>query len=267
MSGILEEALAEGVVSITLNRPETLNALTAEVVGALHETLDDLRERQDCRAIILTGAGRGFCAGMDLTGYGDDDRIQRRGLAAGKFARQREIAGLVEKIRRMPQVIVAAVNGPAVGAGLALVAASDIRIAATEAVFATGFIRAGLSGCDVGVSWALPRLIGVARAHELMLTGDRFNAEDALAWGLVTHVVPREALLEQALERAAAILRHPPLSVELTKVGMWAAVEMPSLALSIEFENRQQVLVSMTEDSREARTALLDKREPRYTGR
>jgi enoyl-CoA hydratase/carnithine racemase len=220
-----------------------------------------------CRVVVLTGAGRAFCAGLDLNGYGDPERKERMGTTLATLDRQRELANLTSALHHLRVPVIAAVNGPAAGGGMALVCASDIRIAAPEAVFAVSFIRAGYSACDLGVSWLLPRIVGAGRAHELMLTGRRCDAAEAREIGLVLDVVERESLLPAALAKAEEICLNPPASVELTKEGMWMALETPSLAASIEFENRQQVITALTDDQGEARNAFLGKRAPRYRHR
>jgi enoyl-CoA hydratase/carnithine racemase len=254
----------DGVVVLTLNRPDQLNALNSALVDEFSLVLTGIARDEDCRVVVLTGAGRGFCAGLDLGGYGDEDRESRQGRARGTLSRQHEIARLAEQLHRLPQPVIAAVNGPAAGGGLAFVCASDIRIAADEAIFAVSFIRAGFSACDIGVSWLLPRIVGAGRAHELMLTGRRFDAAEAREIGLVTDVVPRADLMSTALAKGAQIMLNAPFGVELTKQGMWTALETPSFLATIEFENRQQILSAMTEDSTESRSAFLDKREPHY---
>jgi enoyl-CoA hydratase/carnithine racemase len=255
---------AEGVVVLTLNRPDQLNALNQALVDEFSRALSDIAADEQARVVVLTGAGRGFSAGLDLDGYGDEDRETRQGQARGTLTRQREIARLAEQLHRLPQPVIAAVNGPAAGGGLAFVCASDIRIVADEAIFAVSFIRAGFSACDIGVSWLLPRLVGAGRAHELMLTGRRFDAAEAHEIGLVTEVVPQSALLKTALAKAAQIMLNAPFGVELTKQGMWTALETPSFLAAIEFENRQQILTAMTDDSAESRSAFLDKRRPEF---
>lgn len=256
-----------GVAVITLNRPERLNALDVTMTAKLSQALDDIAADRTCRVVILTGAGRGFCAGLDLQGFGDEERAVKEGVILAAFGRQQDIARLAEKLHRLPQPVIAAVNGPAAGGGLALVCACDIRIASTGAVFVGSFIRAGYSACDIGVSWLLPRIVGAGRAHELMLTGRKFDAQQALAYGLLTDAVPADWLLEAAMAKAEEIMLNPPASVELTKAGMWVALETPSFLASIEFENRQQMVAAMTADAREATDAFLNKRAPLYEHR
>jgi enoyl-CoA hydratase/carnithine racemase len=260
------ETPIDGVRLITLSRPGALNTMNDALVEELHAALDAVEADPECRVVVLTGAGRAFCAGLDLSGYGDD-RVERMGWPLATLDRQRRIAGLTERLHGLRQPVVAAVNGPAAGGGLALVLGSDVRIAAEGAVFAVSFIRAGYSACDLGTSWLLPRIVGAGAAHELMLTGRRFDTAEASRIGLLARVVPAEKLLESALETARQILANAPASVELTKQGMWLALETPSLRTMIETENRQQVITAMTEDCAEAQSAFLAKREPSYAWR
>ncbi len=256
-----------GVVQLTLCRPEQLNALTAPLVSQLHAHLRDVAADPAGRVVVLTGAGRGFCAGLDLGGFGTIPGTEEFGRIQRTWATQRAIAALVQEIRRLPQPVIAAVNGPAAGGGLALVCASDIRIAAATAVFSTSFIRIGVSGCDIGTSWLLPRLVGAARAHELMLTSRRFDAAEALRIGLVTDVVEPGALPGAVAAMAGALLAVPPLSLSLTKQGMWLALEVPSFDAMVEVENRQQVLASATADAAEAMASYRTRRPAEYHNR
>ena len=256
-----------GVLQITLQRPEALNALNYPMVLDFLAVLAEVESAPGLRAVILTGAGRAFCAGFDLRGYGDDDRLTERGQIRGLLSRQEEIAGIPVRLHQLQVPVIAAVNGAAAGAGLSLAAACDIRLAAEGAVFSAAFLRAGFTGCDLGSSWLLPRIVGTGRAHELILTARRFDAAEALAIGLLSSVVPAESVIKSALAIADAIKQHPPLSVALTKKGMWVATETPSLAASVEFENRQQVLSALTEDQPEAALSFLEKRAPRYVNR
>ncbi|MFC5950663.1 enoyl-CoA hydratase/isomerase family protein [Pseudonocardia lutea] len=254
----------EGVVQLTLNRPDQLNALDADTVAKLTAALADIGADSTCRVVILTGAGRGFCAGLDLNHYDDQHPPARERHPIDGLTRQRQIAHLAVALHQLPQPVIAAINGPAAGGGLALALASDIRMASTSALFAVGFIRAGFSACDIGLSWLLPRIVGTGRAHELMLTGRRCSAEEAYRIGLVTHLVDPAELLEAAYAEAAEIMLNPPFSVELTKQGMWASVENPTFVNAVEFENRQQILTALTEDRDEATRAFLEKRPPVY---
>jgi enoyl-CoA hydratase/carnithine racemase len=263
---VRRDDLVDGITTVTLARPERLNTLTVDLVTDLHAVLAEIDADPAVRVVILTGEGRAFCAGLELNGFGDDDRVDREGPMTSTFGRQRDIAALVQRIRALRQPVIAAVNGAAAGGGLALVCAADIRIAARSAVFAVSFIRAGYSACDIGVSWMLPRLVGVGAAHELMLTGRKFDAEEARAIGLLSQLVDDD-VHAVAVAKAREVIANPPLSVELTKAGMWRAVEMPTFDLAIDFENRQQMVAAFTEDQSEATAAFLAKRPPVYRHR
>jgi enoyl-CoA hydratase/carnithine racemase len=254
----------DGVTRIVLDRPERLNAMNAVLIAELHDVLSDVAADRACRVVVLTGAGRGFCAGLDLGGYGTAPGAEHRDQVGATFATQTHIAALVPRLRSLPQPVIAAVNGPAAGGGLALALASDIRIAATSARFNVAFVRLGLSGCDIGVSWLLPRLIGASRAWELMLTGRIIESDEADRIGLVLRVVPDDRLHDAALETAALIAANAPWGVRMTKEVMWCQLEVGSLQAGIDLENRTQVLSSMTGDMQEAMSAFLEKRQPRY---
>ena len=253
-----------GVALVTLNRPDKLNAMTSELVEHLHRTLDDIAADAEVRVVVLTGAGRGFCAGLDLGGYGTAPGRRQPGKVEAGFATQKHIASLIPHMRSIPQPIIAAVNGPAAGGGFALVLGSDIRIAAESAKFNAAFIRIGLSACDIGTSWLLPRLVGAARAQELMLTGRIFDASEAEKIGLILETVPQEALLERAYAKASEIMLNSPIGVALTKEGMWSALEIPGLQAAIDLENRQQIMASFSEDAQETLRARHEKRPPKY---
>lgn len=256
-----------GVALLRLNRPERLNAMTSELVQTLHHHFDELAVHPDCRVVILTGAGRGFCAGLDLTGYGMAPHAEHIGPTQRGFATQKHIATLVTHMRSMPQPVIAAVNGAAAGGGLALVLASDIRIGADSSKFNVAFVRIGFSACDIGTSWLLPRIVGVARAQELMLTGRIFDSAEAYRIGLLVDVVPDEHLLDTALAKAEEISRNTPFGIALTKEAMWTALEIPGMQAAIDLENRQQIMSSHTEDAREAMRAFVEKRPPNFENR
>ncbi len=254
-----------GVALLTLNRPEKLNAMTSELVQSLHEHLDEIAVDPAVRVVILTGAGRGFCAGLDLGGYGAAPHSAHLGRTQAGFATQKHIASLIPKLRSLPQPVIAAVNGPAAGGGFALVLGSDIRLAARSARFNAAFIRIGLSACDIGTSWLLPRLVGASRAQELMLTGRVFDAEEAYRIGLVVDLVDDHALIDCAMAKAHQVMLNAPFGVALTKEGMWSALEIPGMQAAIDMENRQQIMASATADHREAMAAFLERRPPDYT--
>ncbi len=256
---------ADGVVLLTLNRPSSLNSMTAELVQSLHDHLRDIAVDPHARVVILTGAGRGFCAGLDLRGYGSAPHTEHLGRTQAGFAVQKHIASLIPALRSLPQPVIAAVNGPAAGGGFALVLGSDIRLSGRSAKYNAAFIRIGLSACDIGTSWLLPRLVGVARAQELMLTGRVFDAEEAYRIGLVVDLVDDDTLMDAALAKAAEIMRNSPFGVALTKEGMWGALEIPALQNAIDIENRQQIMASATADHHEALAAFVERRAPLYT--
>jgi enoyl-CoA hydratase len=267
MSTVLVSRPIEGVALLTLNRPEKLNAMDVTLVSELHEALADVGGDRSCRVVVVTGSGRGFCAGLDLAGYGTAPDGDGRGAVGAGFATQQHIAALVPRLRALHQPVIAAVNGPAAGGGLALALASDVRIAARSARFNVAFVRIGLSGCDIGTSWLLPRLIGASRAWELMLTGRVIDSAEADRIGLVTRVVDDDALLDSALETAGLIAANSPWGVRMTKEVAWSQLEVGSLQAGIDLENRTQIMSSFTEDMREAMGAFLEKRPPRYTHR
>ncbi|MEA2423675.1 MAG: hypothetical protein QOH13_85, partial [Thermoleophilaceae bacterium] len=239
---LLTESPAEHVQVLTMNRPDQLNAMNAELCAALHRELDRIELDRSCRAVVITGAGRGFCAGVDLRGYGRAPGNDGSDEARDRLANQQHMSRLILRLRSTPQPIVAAVNGPAAGFGLALTLGSDIRFAASSAVFRAAFINIGVSNCDMATSWLLPRLIGAARAHELMLTGRKFGPEEAERIGLIAGVVPDDDLPARALETAQQIAAWAPWGTRLTKQGMWAALEIPSEQAAVEYEDRQQIM-------------------------
>jgi enoyl-CoA hydratase len=255
----------EGIAQITMNRPEKLNAMTTELVQGLHDAFDAIAIDQSVRVVVLTGAGRGFCAGLDITGYGRAPHTEGLGRVQGGFAVQKHIASLIPHMRSLPQPIIAAVNGPAAGGGFALVLGSDVRLASRSANFSAAFIRLGLSACDIGTSWLLPRLIGASRAQELMLTGRNFDSDEAYRIGLVIEVFDNDALLASAYAKAAQIIAHAPMGVAMTKEGMWSALEVPGMQAAIDIENRQQIMLGQTDDFREAMLAFLEKRKAVFT--
>ena len=265
MDVVVRSEPAPGIVQLTLNRPDKLNAMTGELVQSLHEHLDAIAVDPVARVVILTGEGRGFCAGLDLGGYGSAPHTEHLGRTQAGFAVQKHIATLMPKLRSLPQPVIAAVNGPAAGGGFALVLGSDIRLAARSAKFNAAFIRIGLSACDIGTSWVLPRLVGAARAQELMLTGRVFDAEEAYRIGLVVDLLDDDALLDAAMTKAHEVMRNAPFGVALTKEGMWGALEIPAMQNAIDLENRQQIMASATADHREAMMAFLERRPPNYT--
>jgi enoyl-CoA hydratase len=235
-----------GIAILRLNRPQRLNALSDEGVAALAHEVDALAANTQLRVLILTGVGRAFCAGFDLTLAAEAPLTQELGEAAAWTIRQEPFAGLVTRLRALRAPVIAAVNGPANGAGLGLALACEIRLASQEAAFNAAFVKVGMSSCDIGVSWLLPRSVGMSRAFEIMLTGRMVPADEAERIGLVSATVPADQLLPRALEMARSIAAHSTFAVWMTKRGGWANVEAPSLQAAIELENRTQILARST---------------------
>jgi len=264
------------IALVTLDHPERRNALNGELLGALHRCIDRLAADPGLRAIVITGAGDAFCSGADVKGSEKPSAESLAGSPAGDllpsvqgtttrtFLAQEHMASLFEKIHRMRIPVVAAVNGPAVGGGLALALACDIRVASTAATFGAIFIARGVSACDMGTSYFLPRLVGASRAAELMLTGRVFGAEEAGDMGLVTDVVDPEALLHRALAEARMVVAHSPLAVWMTKETMWQTVDAPSLRHALDMENRTQIMLTATGELGEAFAAFREKRPARW---
>jgi enoyl-CoA hydratase len=267
MSTVQSSSPRPGVTLLTLDRPERLNAMNHELVADLHTALDAVAADRECRVVVITGAGRGFCAGLDLKGAGRVPGADGLGVAQAGMTAQQHIARLIPHLRSLRQPVIAAVNGPAAGGGLALALGSDVRIAAASAKFNVAFVRIGLSACDIGVSWLLPRLIGVSRAWELMLTGRLIDAEYADKIGLVSKVVPDGEVVDAALDIADEIVANSPMGVWMTKEVMWSQLEVGSLQAGIDLENRTQILTTFTDDMREAMTAFLEKRPANFAWR
>ncbi|MDT5014865.1 MAG: enoyl-CoA hydratase [Mycobacterium sp.] len=232
------------IAVLTLNRPEKLNALSFELVNDLHTTLDGIRANNDCRVVVLTGAGRGFCSGLDLS-----DPSPEKAGGGTEFPRsgmrwQERIADLTARIHRLRQPVIAAVNGPAYGGGMGIALACDIRIASESARFCTQFIKLGLGGCDIGVSYTLPRIVGAGPAFDLILTARAVDADEALRLGMVTRVSPDAAVVDDALAIAETLCGYGKFGVESTKQVLWANLDASSLEAALHLENRSQILAS-----------------------
>jgi enoyl-CoA hydratase len=253
------------VAVVTLNRPDRLNALTIEMAVALDATLGEVAADNDTWVVVLTGAGRGFCSGLDLKDYGVLPGID--GLTVGRIAQRsmRAYSRIVLTMRRMPQPVVAAVNGPAFGGGMCLTLAADLRIAARSAVFnATGIVN-GLTSTEMAAGWLLPRLIGASRSNDLLLTGREVGAFEAAGMGLVARVVDDGTALDEALAAAQAMCRFSPYGLSMTKNVLWASLEIGSLETAIELEDRNQLMLGFTENLQEAIRAFDAGRDPVYT--
>lgn len=242
----------DGVVVVRLNRPRCLNAVNEEMQSELRRTLADLAGDGSVRAVVLTGAGRGFCAGIDMRDFGPAT-LEASAPALDRLRFQERMAALAEAVRGLPQPVVAAVNGPCVGAGLALCLAADIRICSAAASFGNAAILLGLSGAEVGMSYHLPRIVGTGVAADWMLTGRTVPAEEADRRGLVSEVVEPGRLPERAMELATLIAGLAPLGVQLTKRALQVNTDAASLSAALELENRNQVLAHATDEAADRR--------------
>jgi enoyl-CoA hydratase/carnithine racemase len=250
----------DSILTLTLNRPDRLNALTFEVYAELRDTFRALRTREDVRVVIITGAGRGFCSG------GDRDDIIHRLFdrdAAGVEQFTRMTCDLVAAIRDCPQPIIAAINGACVGAGAMIALASDFRYAVPEAKFGFVFVTVGLSGADMGATFLLPRLVGLTRATDLLLTGRVFDAAEAAQIGLLTGVVPAEKLMESVQNLAARLAAGPRFGMAMTKMLLNNQMGS-SLHQALEAETQAQALCMTHPDFQEAYAAFKEKRPPSF---
>jgi enoyl-CoA hydratase/carnithine racemase len=249
-----------GALWVTLNRPESLNALNPLMVDELRELFTGLYSRRDVRVVVLQGAGRAFCAGLDLKARAEGGYAN----VADHLDGQRRISEIVIAMRRCPQPIIALVNGAASGGGFALALASDVRIATPSARMNAAFIRVGLSACDVGVSYFLPRMVGVSVAAEYMLTGRFMGADRARELGLVSKIIADDRLAAEGRILVDEMLRASPLGLRLTKEALNIAVDAAGLEAVIAMEDRNQVLCARDDNFREGIAAFMEKRAPRY---
>jgi enoyl-CoA hydratase/carnithine racemase len=252
---------------LTLDRPDALNAINAQMATDLRDYFGALYENTDVRIVVMRGEGRAFCAGLDIRDanalvHPDGSQPVGRG-----WNFQGYLAEVYMMMRRCPQPIVSLIHGAACGGGFAFVLASDIRIAAESARMNAAFIRLGLSACDMGTSYFLPRLVGTSLASELMLTGRFIDAKRALATGLVSEVVPDAQLADAAKPYLDEMLTTSPIGLRLTKEGLNMAIDATSLDAAMAIENRNQILCSQSEDFREAIRAFGEKRAPVFSGR
>jgi enoyl-CoA hydratase/carnithine racemase len=254
----------EGPVDwLTLNRPEALNAINVPMVRELRDYFGSLAEDESVRIVVMRGEGRAFCAGLDIKAH---DAADERPYGGG-MGFQGYLAEVYIRMRRCPQPIISLVHGPACGGGFSFVLASDIRVAGESAKMNAAFIRIGLSACDMGSSYFLPRLVGTSVASELMLTGRFIHADRALATGLVSEVVPDAELAEAARPYLQEMLTTSPMGLRLTKEGLNLAIDAAGLEAAMAIENRNQLMCSRTEDAKEGMRAFIEKRDPVYTGR
>jgi 2-(1,2-epoxy-1,2-dihydrophenyl)acetyl-CoA isomerase len=253
--------VSDHIGTLTLNRPEKLNALSGEMMEVLTAIVERMAESKEVRCVVITGAGRGFCSGGDIASMASGEALPNE----NPVARLRRLEETARLLHEMPKPTIAQVNGPAAGAGLSIALACDIRIAAESARFGTAFVRVGFSG-DFGGTWMLQRLVGPAKARELYFTGDLIDAGEAERIGLVNRVVPDDKLPEETRAMAERIAQGPPIALARMKQNMnLGLVSDYSTLLNAEAEN--MVMTAATEDNREAIRAFLEKRPPTFHGR
>lgn len=253
---------AQGPVEwVTLNRPESGNALNTEMVDALVAYFEGLREREDVRIVVLKARGRHFCVGLDLAlgAFGSQQRNPRN-----IWRVQRRISRIYLAMRKCPQPIISLIHGAACGGGFSLALASDIRVAGETAKMNAAYIKIGLTGCDMGSSYFLPRLVGTSISSELLMTGRFIHAPRALAVGLVSEVVADDALETAARSFVDDMLLTSPMGLRLTKDALNFSMDASSLEAAMAVEDRHQSLLALTEDASEAGLSFFEKRKPRY---
>ena len=264
MSVVLVEHPRPEVAVVTLHRPDRLNAMSIELVVELLDALTALAADNTCRVVVLTGAGRAFCSGLDLKDHGVVPGID--GLQVGQIAQKSMwvYSRLTPLMRSMPQPVIAAINGDAYGGGMCLALAADLRFASEGARFnATGIVN-GLTSTEMGASWLLPRLVGAAHSNDLLLTGRVVDADEAHRMGVVSRVLPADDLLAEARAVADRMAAYSRYGVAMTKSTVWANLEVSSLAAAQELEDRNQLMLGFTDNLPEAMKAFAEGREPVY---
>lgn len=252
------------VTRITLNKPDRLNSMSFGLVEALYRVIEQVRDDNDTWVVVLTGSGRGFCSGLDLHDRGMPPNIEGLGFSRLAMRSMSYMGGVVPALRELPQPVLAAINGPAIGGGLCLALGADIRFAGESAYFANAGITNGLTGSELGITYLLPKCIGTANAAEILLTGRRFDASDALRMGLVSRVLSDDQLVDYTISTAEEMCELSPFGLQMTKQCMWANIEISSLQAAIDFENRNQLLAGYTGNLDEAIAAWREKRRPVY---
>ena len=267
MPDILFERAPDGIATVTLNRPEALNAFSFTMYEELIAILEGLRSDASTRVLILTGAGRAFCAGHDLRSAGPAPWVDP---ALGKaYAAKHSITRIAQiplLMRALPQPVIAAVNGAAAGLGFAFALAADLCLVASSAQFVNSIHNAG-TGHELGMSWMLPRAVGTQRAAEILLSARPVLADEAQQIGLALRVVPDDQLLDEARALAASICANVPLGVWLTKQSLWLNQGVASLEAACEIEARAVFLAQASEDAAEKRKSFLEKRAPKFNNR
>ena len=256
-------AVEDGIATITFDRPQKLNALTFEVYADLRDLLTDLPQRDDVRVLVITGTGRGFSSGGDVTEIiGELQKMDPRDLLA--FTRM--TGSVTQRMRDCPLPIIASVNGVAAGAGAVIALAADLRILARSATFSFLFTKVGLSGGDMGSAYLLPRLIGLGRASELLLLGEQVTADRALAIGLANAVVEDSELVASTTEVARRLAKGPALAYAATKMLLSREMDM-NLSAALELDSTTQALLMKSADHAEFYAAFREGRQPNWSGR
>jgi enoyl-CoA hydratase len=265
MSFIIVERPLDHVALVTLNRPERMNAMAFDVMVPLREALEDLSIDTEVRAVVLTGAGAGFCSGADLEDPGAIPNIEGLGLPSIARRSMGLLEDVIHALRRMNQPVIGALNGAAIGGGFCLALACDIRIASSTCYFRAAGINNGLTASELGLSYLLPRAIGQGRAAEIMLTGRDVAAPEAAAIGLVARVVEPDALVETCLDTAQRIVGFSHAGIEMTKRSLWSSLDASSLEAHMEAEGLGQLFIRLTtQNFEEAIRARRDKRPPTF---
>ena len=259
---VILESKHDGIATLVMNRPDRLNALNNELAAALNKALGRIAADETIRVVVITGAGRAFCAGGDLGALG---KGHQTGATHELEPLLRAGMQMVLKMRTMPQPVIAAVNGAAAGAGMNVALAADIRIAAEEATFGQNFAKVGLFP-DYGGTYFLPQLVGPAKAAEFFYTGEMIDAKTALSLGLVNHVVPGAQLETEVRTLAQKIAQGPPLAIRAVKKKLFAS-EKEELARALDNEVREQVRCYLSEDCKEGIRAFFEKRAPQFRGK
>ncbi|MBV9841064.1 MAG: enoyl-CoA hydratase/isomerase family protein [Sphingomonadaceae bacterium] len=254
------------ILRMTLNRPDQLNALTYDLVFKINGALDALVDDVETRVVIVTGNGRGFCSGQDMRAAAERMKAGASTVVS-RFASQTRFGSMAQRMARLPQPVICAVNGVAVGAGMAIALGADIRIGTPNTRFLIGAVKIGLAAGESGISYWLPRWIGAARAFEILLTGRPIEMEEALQTGLILRCVDPETLQDAAIAQAEAILANAPFAVSQTKRIMRRNLDATSLDVALDVENPTQIMTNATEDYREAVAAFNEKRPPSFTGK
>lgn len=254
------------VATLTLNRPEKLNALNAAICDEAAGAIKNLNEDDRVKVLIMTGAGRAFCSGADLSDKSRATDMNQKISRAEKISPFVGMGWVVRQLDLFTKPVIAAINGPAVGAGLSYALAADIRIASEKAIFSAIFVRRGLVP-DMGMSFYLPRLVGMSRALELMMTGDIIDAREAALIGLVNRVVPHHKLMPAVHELADRLARGPSLAIEMTKRMTYTGLATGSVVTQMGIEAYMQDVAFRSEDVREGVKAFLEKRPPKFKGK